>query len=92
MDGDGIPNCADPDSDNDGVCDPNPFTPLVYACALPLSPDGACCAGIDNCPSGDTYGRGGTFNGNAGLVPQKAALGHEETGVKWRTEQCASIV
>ncbi len=52
VDGDGYPNCSDPDSDNDGICDPGVATAVgltVKPCDVALQPDGLCCSGVDNC-------------------------------------------
>ncbi|MCC6810174.1 MAG: putative metal-binding motif-containing protein [Deltaproteobacteria bacterium] len=63
-DGDGFRNCEDPDSDNDGICEPGAERFLaVTACAAANAPNGTCC-GLgknnkpDNCPLARNYDQG----------------------------------
>ncbi len=57
-DGDGTADCADPDNDNDGICDVG-----AAAAGLTIKPcgggglavDGTCCTGVDNCKLVQNY-------------------------------------
>ncbi len=55
-DADGVVDCRDPDSDNDGICDPGAQVLIaIEPCATPEAADGVCCShgprnAPDNCP------------------------------------------